>query len=750
MGQSASAQREEFSTRDTRRFSQLVREREPRSTVRGASTRPATGIGELRSSPSHMRPHQRDGTQSAQPFAFLRRHISAQTNISRGASGIASRSNTLRDEVLYEQEESLLVNMEDSNVPHTSITHITASPMPRTPSVLSRLGSRLLPRSALGPSGVQEGGRRRRRTFLRQLSDGPPQRDTETTGNQSSRRFSMLDSLSPGTSSSRWSRRTPLAPIPGSTPLAADNSLPPSDFEPESMRNSNSDHLWASRRNSRLARVRRSISGIEGLFSTTPSQSIYDREIQTPPHRPSRVAMADETDYLLPPLNVTDPSIDLDETTIGAFRPNEQRHSETIAPAPEASPIWSQRPADRTPTVRRDPRRVPNLLRGRSSRLIRRDDEAPLSQILRLAAAAIAAQLSGTPEAVTDMDTIGDDGLDGSLNTFMETLNNAATTTGNNNEANRVLTTLPPLNFLRVFRFVNTGGDRRRVNASSSRLDSTRNAASNERDEEEDGSDGRTVTLVVVGVRSVPSVNVNRDNTEGAEPNLDALLTLPLVPSPTPIRSGPGGLLRHADGRPRFTRPRRASLGGANPFPANYDSQRHQRMHGSSRPGSDDTTPVNAPIPIILSESPPGPHPPPSTPDDPGLSAQPSAATTPSRRPSSASAMQRLSVAHHENTSLRSQGPNLPSAAEPNATQPVRQRRRSDSEFARHRDLGAGAARRNGVVEPDNAPSQSRSWLIYVVGTNLSEDHPAFATPSLFTDVSADLCQCSQSLHIVC
>lgn len=66
----------------------------------------------------------------------------------------------------------------------------------------------------------------------------------------------------------------------------------------------------------------------------------------------------------------------------------------------------------------------------------------------------------------------------------------------------------------------------------------------------------------------------------------------------------------------------------------------------------------------------------------------------------------------------------------------ARQRRRSDSEYARHRDLGSGAVRRNGVVEPDNAaPSTGRSWLIYVVGTNLSENHPAFATPSLFTDV---------------
>ena len=66
----------------------------------------------------------------------------------------------------------------------------------------------------------------------------------------------------------------------------------------------------------------------------------------------------------------------------------------------------------------------------------------------------------------------------------------------------------------------------------------------------------------------------------------------------------------------------------------------------------------------------------------------------------------------------------------------ARQRRRSDSEYARHRDLGSGSVRRNGIVEPDNAtPPVGRSWLIYVVGTNVSENHPAIATPSLFTDV---------------
>ena len=40
------------------------------------------------------------------------------------------------------------------------------------------------------------------------------------------------------------------------------------------------------------------------------------------------------------------------------------------------------------------------------------------------------------------------------------------------------------------------------------------------------------------------------------------------------------------------------------------------------------------------------------------------------------------------------------------------------------------------MVEPDQPPpSGGRSWLIYVVGTNLSENHPALTTPSLFTDV---------------
>ncbi|SLM40827.1 Zinc finger, RING/FYVE/PHD-type [Lasallia pustulata] len=387
---------------------------------------------------------------------------------------------------------------------------------------------------------------------------------------------------------------------------------------------------------------------------------------------------------------------------------------------------------------------MPSLLRGRSSRLIRRDDDAPLSRILQLAAAAIAAQLSGTPEQAINMQALGADGLDGSLHTLFQTLQNATTSTGNegrategNADAHR---TTPPMNFLRVFRFVNSNSETRgptEQSASGARGSHARaeHAAADAHDTNEEGSEGRTVTLVLVGVRSVPSGTVPFDDSPTAEPSLDALLSLPIVPSTNLLRSGAGGLLRHADGRSRFTHRRRASMSGVNPFPANYDSQRHQRLHGGSRPNSGETLPTAASaVPMALSESPPGPHPPPSTPADPGLSAYSSGTTTPNGRPSSASATNHPPPHPQGSASQRLREAGAFPPAEDQSTQAVRQRRRSDSEFARHRNLGAGAARRNGVVEPDDAPAQGRTWLIYVVGTNLSEDHPAFATPSLFTD----------------
>lgn len=163
-------------------------------------------------------------------------------------------------------------------------------------------------------------------------------------------------------------------------------------------------------------------------------------------------------------------------------------------------------------------------------------------------------------------------------------------------------------------------------------------------------------------------------------------------------------------------------------FPAQYESQRHHRTRTNVRRGSVEQPLLhpNHMIPPSISESPPGPNPPPSTPADVR-----SGHATPVRRPSSASAAQAsfLPNLNEDNAQRRA----TPSADSPFTT--PQQRRRSDSEFARRPELGSGAARRNGVVEPDRpTPGAGRSWLIYVVGTNVSPDHPAFTMPSLFTD----------------
>lgn len=773
MGQSTSSQREreEILHRDSRHFSQIIQDRENRDLPQMRSQGLRQPQTEQPLSPLSARPSQQQDIQQNQPFATFSRQISAQSIPVRGS--LANNGDTsARDEIFYEQQEVRpLVHMEDLGMRNAPITHITASPMPRRYSVISRLSSRFLPRySTSGSPSNDQDGYGEGRAIRRRLSDRFPSRPPDGSNHSGRHRFPFIGALGPGSSTTtRSRRRRDLAPISRPFPLMVDGSLPSPSFaapslqassmtenSPTTQRNPDSGLTPLSLRSSRLSRVRRSLSiPLDGLLSTTRIHVPHPRDSQSPPQRPSRGAVPENPDFLLPSLSTTDQSLDLNssalEPTASTGREQAIHGFPTVVESPEHPPLWAESPswterwADRGSAGRREARRMPNMLRGRSSRLIRRDDEGPLPRILHLAAAAIAAQLSGTPEqAITNMQAVGGDGLDGSLNALFRTLQHATTSAGDGRtsdgggDAARTSGTLPPLNFLRVFRFVNQTSD----GGASSRNRAEEHAARAAVDEVSDSPDGRTVTLVVVGVRSVPSEHVGHEDATIPEPSLDALLSLPLTPSNNVIRGGTGGLLRHADGRPRFPHRRRASLGGLNTFPANYDSQRHQRMLNSSRQGSLDTASLaTSTSPLTLSESPPGPHPPPSTPADPGLSAYSSGTTTPNRRPSSASAVHHPPLPNREVATqhLREAGILTP---DDQISRAIQQRRRSDSEFARHRDLGAGAARRNGVVEPDDVepgdpPSQgSRSWLIYVVGTNLSEDHPAFATPSLFTDVS--------------
>lgn len=765
MGQSASSQRdrEEFLSRDARRLSQIVRDRQGRhappswSPGQEISLNPVSTLSPTSNQVSESHP--------SQPLATFSRQISAQSiPVLRGGSG-NNRDISTRDEIFYEQhEERPLVHMEDLGMRDAPITHITASPMPRRSNRLARLSSMMVPRyAATGSSGEDQLAQGEGRSLRRRLSNSHPSNTADETESHHNRRSSWFGSLVPRSSAApRARQRRELAPISRPFPLNPDAALPPSGLSTAPLRESfqtrtpsmlpanQRSRLRALRDSSRFSRVRQSISSpFEVFLPTVQSTPADDQSVQAPPQRPSRLTPDHDHHFLLPPLNVTDPNISLDGPGLDPSTNNVENRLPEVSTMSEVlertstradGPRWMERWAERGSVARRENRRMPSMLRGRSTRLIRRDNEGPLPRILHLAATAIAAQLSGTPEQpVPDMQAVGPDDLDGSLQNLFRTLQNASSLTGEprNLDGGHDLSrpgASPPLNFLRVFRFVSQGPNPERGGGRTRATDRSMV------EENPEDADGRTVTLVVVGVRSVPSDASNQVDSTTTEPNLDTLLNLPShAPSTNLLRHGASGLLRHANGRARFPHRRRASIGGLNTFPANYDSQRHHRTLSS--PGGQGTADiVPSSTPLVLSDSPPGPHPPPSTPAEPGLSAYSSAATTPSRRPSSASAIQQPPMAPRDvaNQHLREAGIPIPGDQ---ATR-VQQRRRSDSEFARHRDLGAGAARRNGVVEPDEvdtgdaAASGSRSWLIYVVGTNLSEDHPALTTPSLFTDVS--------------
>ena len=796
MGQSASTQRdrEDFLNRDSRRFSQLVRDREVRQSPPLSPWASGQGLSDQSGSSLSPTSSQPQDSHSLQPMATFSRQISAQSiPVLRGGAA-NSREVTTRDEIFYEQhEERPLVNMEDLGMRDAPITHITASPMPRRSSRLSRLSSMIVPRyAASGSLGDDQQGYGEGRSLRRRLSNTDPANTTDQDESFYSRRpLSIFGSLSPGSSASPRPRRQRWhAPISRPYPLNPDASLPPSGFATSPLRETlptrtvstgpgnPQSRFFSNPVSARLSRVRRSISSPFEAFLPTPQNTpAQDHATHNPPQRPSRLPSTDDPDYLLPPRNVIEPSIDLNgpglASTVAADSQQRPSGISTLPEFPERAitrvdaPSWTDRWTDRGSAGRREGRRMPSMLRGRSSRLIRRDNEGPLPRILHLAATAIAAQLSGTPEQpIPDMQAIGPDDLDGSLHNLFRTLQNATNQTGDvrmhdgGNDSPRPPGGLPPLNFLRVFRFVSQNSSSAPSNLTANGERAGGRTQQNFNEDASDDSDGRTVTLVVVGVRSVPSENAGTDDATATEPSLDSLLNLPpLAPSTNGSRTGAGGLLRHANGRSRFPHRRRASIGGLNTFPANYDSQRHQRTLSSSRQGSTDSTPIaDSATPLALSESPPGPHPPPSTPADPGLSAYSSGTTTPSRRPSSASAIQQPALPNRDIATQHLQNAGILGTGD-QAARAVQQRRRSDSEFARHRDLGAGAARRNGVVEPDevetgDAPaSGSRSWLIYVVGTNLSEDHPALTTPSLFTDVgllivSPEICEDNELMLI--
>ncbi|PLB37735.1 uncharacterized protein BDW47DRAFT_117739 [Aspergillus candidus] len=625
----------------------------------------------------------------------------------------------------------------------------------RRQSTMSRLGSRILPNSVIRgllsseEETPAEGHAHRHGVVSRSIPR------SEVT--QSSGRFSPFSSLSSRGISRRRSLRGPYF-IPRNEPSLMPSVTAPFDPTTENVPDP-SRGSW--RRSARLHRVRNSLSNPISQMFGQPSH--HNNRNAQPPTLPLGLGSDEGATGYIPHLRPIDTRMDFDEP------PELDSVNPAAANTRPTSPMSTQSGHGRSSL-----RQLPGLLRGRPSRALRREDQTPLSRVLQLAAAAIAAQLSGTAGPVMpNIQALGNDGLDGSLENFIQSLQHATSAQATPSETpNTTGDTAPPtpVNFLRVFRFANSEGispsgppnrpaepdgvslrdgmdiDNGGGGSSSSSSNNINNNNNNtntntdgnhdnngdNHDNNADGPvEGRTVTLVVVGVRSVPSASGPGGDQQPGSGGLDALLRLPFLTPGNLSRNQDGGigLPPRPEGRPRFA-PSRPQPGASGTLSPSDDLPQPSPGSSSRRPSDTGSRGPLSSAPSILSESPPGPHPPPSTPAEPGISAVSSGASTPSRRPSSASVM--------SPGVLPQLSENRPSFESPDDIIPPstsRQRRRSDSEYARHRDLGSGSVRRNGVVEPDNAtPPAGRSWLIYVVGTNLSENHPAFATPSLFTD----------------
>ncbi|CEL01390.1 hypothetical protein ASPCAL00974 [Aspergillus calidoustus] len=585
----------------------------------------------------------------------------------------------------------------------------------RRQSTMSRFGSRILPNNVI-------------RGLLNSEEETPAEGHAHRHGivsrtiprsevNHTSSRFSPFISLTARGTTRRRSIRGPYF-IPRSD--AAMNSHPGySGASSGSSAENPAEPGWAPwRRSVRLRRVGNSLSSpIAQMFGQPNTDMSQDETAE------NSYQLDNDPVGFIPHPGPMDTRMDFDS-------PHELDSVEPAIGTPQApSSLLPQSTQSQSSA-----RHFPSLLRARQSRALRREEQTPLSRVLQLAAAAIAAQLSGgTGPALPNIQALGNDGLDGSLESFIQSLQRAtsgqpaSSDTSNATEDEGPPT---PVNFMRVFRFANADNPRPSDNSSRSATDSgnpTTNSDGMETDTHTEGPEGRTVTLVVVGVRSVPSGNGPAGDQQPASlPGIDALLRLPFLT--------PGGFSPRLGSRPGTTQGRPAP-GGVGVPTTNEDVPPQPVSSNSTRRFSDaGSRGAPSSLPSVISDSPPGPHPPPSTPAEPGLSAVSSGASTPSRRLSMTSAMSPNTLPQlSENRSIQ---PTLESSEDGIPLNTTRQRRRSDSEFARHREqLGSGAARRNGVVEPDNhGPPSGRSWLIYVVGTNLSENHPAFAAPSLFTD----------------
>ncbi|GAB7326694.1 hypothetical protein MBLNU13_g10650t1 [Cladosporium sp. NU13] len=414
------------------------------------------------------------------------------------------------------------------------------------------------------------------------------------------------------------------------------------------------------------------------------------------------------------------------------------------------------------------------------------DQATMLSRLLSVAAAATAATLMGDDHQAlseargltggTGIGEVGGNGEDGSFDGFLRALQNgriaSALRQGGDGQENGEGGQSGPLNFFRMFRFGTPGANGASENPHADSQTEGSGEPSN-------SGDNRMVPIIIVGIRSIlpNSAAGAGGGVDELPPFIDALGHFP---SPLPAHAlGAHGqdsidsILRPPQNGTSFRHRRRASMGGLgmgrSRIDDRYDDQRDHRSPDRRR---------ERPWSVASANSNTEPRPPPATPASPSpeLSRISSRNSTPSHsRPASFvansirdfasdsrrnSALQRVAASplasHTEETgSLHSTRSSDNLLSQPRGSDHFRGHRRSDTAPNIHYPrFASGHPRRNGVVEPDNIPSlsrspsgnatenanpedrngDSRSWIIYVLGGSYPENHPILTTPSLFTE----------------
>lgn len=415
---------------------------------------------------------------------------------------------------------------------------------------------------------------------------------------------------------------------------------------------------------------------------------------------------------------------------------------------------------------------VSSMRPGRSE-----DQAAMLSRLLSVAAAATAATLMGDDHNAlrearsltgsTGLGDLGGNGEDGSFDGFLRALQNgriaSALRQGSGEGEGESGTPGAPLNFFRMFRFGASEPAEPAVGENG----------------QPGESEGRMVPIIIVGIRSISpnSSSGTGSPSEDLPPFIDALGNFP---SPLPAHAlGTHGhdsidsILRPPQNGTSFRHRRRASMGGF----GMGRSRLSDRMDDQRDHRSPDRIERRRQRPWSVASSSSNnfePRPPPATPASasPELSRISSRSTTPSHsRPTSlvANSMRDFDMSRRNSTLHRSTASPLSSHTEETSSirsthsgtgllgdaEPYRIHRRSDTAPNIHYPrFASGHPRRNGVVEPDNLPplsrsstsgtdgtnehrnsnSDSRSWIIYVLGGSYPENHPILTTPSLFTE----------------